>query len=315
MSGPQDGLALAIVVIIVAILSVVIVQFTYTIKVDERIAGNFAMDRKNYYAARGAVVFAKALLQKDAEEDGPRDTLYDDWAQKGQLQNITIGDVNTRITITDQESLININRLTNKKNKDFARIQSALARLVEILETDQNGEFDIVDRITDYIDSDEEGEFEDGAKNAALATIEEMLLIPGITAQILYGYTTEDGERIKGLADYIGLWGTARVNLNTASKEVLQAISPEIAEEDAENIITYRNDEESFNTPADLTNVVGMSDIYQRDKQLNQYVTTVSTYFEVRVRADKDNVKKDVRAILRRQGKKIDMLFWKEREL
>ena len=293
---------------------IVITQFTYSVQVDRRIADNFAMDRKNYYAARGAIVFAKALLEKDAEEDGPRDTLYDDWAQKGQLQNITIGDVNTRITITDQESLININRLSNKSNSDFARIQSALARLVDILELDPNEELGLVDRITDYIDNDEEGEFEEDAKNAPLATIEEMLQIPGITSQILYGYTTEDGERIKGLSEFVGLWGIARININTASEEVLMAISPEITEEDAENIITYRNDEESFNTPADLTNVVGMSDIYQRDKQLNQYVTTVSTFFEVRVKADKDNVKKDVRAILQRQGKNVDMLFWKERE-
>ena len=297
------------------ILSVVIAQFTFTIQVDERVAKNFAMDRKNYYAARGGVVLAKALLEKDAEEDGARDTLYDDWAENGQLQNIEIGDVNTRITVTDQERLININRLSSKTNKDFARIQSALARLVDILGLDHNGEFGLVERITDYIDDNEEGEFEEDVKNGTLTTIEEMLQIPGVTTQILYGYTNEDGEQIKGLADFVGLWGTARINLNTASWEVLQAISPEISEEDADNIIAYRTDEESFNTPMDLRNVTGMSDIYQRDNQLLQYVTTVSTFFEVRIRAEKDTIKKDVRAILRRQGKNIHMLFWKEREL
>lgn len=293
----------------------IIAQFTYTIQVDERIAKNFAMDRKNYYAARGGVVLAKSLLEKDSQEDPTRDTLGDDWAESGQLQNITIGDVATRITVTDQERLLNINRLTSKQNSDFARIHESLMRLVEILELDQEGELGIAERITDYLDDDEEGEYEDGAKNAALTTIEEMVKIPGITSRILYGYTNDEGEQIKGLADFVGLWGTGRVNLNTAGMEVLQAISPEISEEDADNIVTYRADQEPFNTPADLINVAGLSDIYQRDRQLMQHVTTVSTYFEVRIKAEKDNVKKDVRAILRRQGKNIDMLFWKEREL
>jgi len=260
-------------------------------------------------------VLAKALLEKDAEEDGARDSLEDDWAERGQIQNTTIGDVNTSINVTDQERLININRLSNKSNREYNRIHESLMRLVDILELDELTDFEIAQRITDYIDNDEEGDYEEDAKNAPLTTIEEMIQIPGITPAILYGYINEDGEKIKGLADFIGLWGTARINLNTASRETLMAICPEISEEDADNIVDYRSEVELFNTPMDLTNVTGMSDIYQRDKTLLQYVTTVSTYFEVKVTASKDNVKKEVRAILQRQGKKVDMLFWKEREI
>ncbi len=308
---------MVIVLIIVVILAVVITQFNYSTTIDERIAKNFASDRKNYYAARGAVVLARALLEKDAEEDGPRDSLYDDWSGKGQLQNISvIGDVDTNITITDQERLINVNRLTNKSNRDFNRIYEALSRLVVILEMDPAGEFAIAERIRDYIDVDEDGDFEAEAKNAALTTIEEMLQIEGITSRFLYGYVASDGEVFKGLADFLCLWGNGRININTASPEALRAISPEITEEDAANILTYRDDPDvgPFNTPMDLTNVTGLSDIYERDKTLMQYLTTVSTFFEVRVRATQDNVKKDVRAIIRRQGKQTNIQFWKERD-
>lgn len=309
---------MVIVLIIIVILAVVITQFNYSTTIDERIAKNFASDRKNYYAARGAVVLARALLEKDAEEDGPRDTLYDDWSGKGQLQNITvIGDVNTNTTVTDQERLIDVNRLTNKTNRDFNRIYDALARLVVVLEMDPSGEYAIADRIRDYIDADEEGDFETEAKNGALTTIEEMLQIEGITTRMLYGYVTEEGEVINGLADFVGLWGTGRININTASPEVLRAISPEISEEDAANILVYRDDPDvgPFNTPMDLANVTGMADIYDRDKTLMQYLSTVSTFFEVRARATQDNVKKDVRAVIRRQGKQTTILFWKERDL
>lgn len=309
---------MVIVLIIIVILAVVITQFNYSTTIDERIAKNFASDRKNYYAARGAVVLARALLEKDAEEDGPRDSLYDDWSGKGQLQDISvIGDVNTDITVTDQERLININRLSNKSNRDFTRIYDALTRLVAILEIDPVGEYAIAERIRDYIDADEDGDFEIDAKNGPLTTIEEVLQIEGITTRMLYGYVTEEGEVMSGLADFVGLWGTGRVNINTASPEVLQAISPEISEEDAANILAHREDEElgPFNTPMDLANVAGMSDIFDRDKTLMQYLTTVSSYFEVRTRATQDNVKKDVRAIVRRQGKNTTIQFWKERDL
>lgn len=313
MRDSESGLALVIVLIIVVILSIVIAQFNYSVSVDERIAKNYAMDRKNYYAARGGIVLATALLEKDAQEDGPRDTLSDDWADSGALQIVPIGDIETTITVTDQERLININRLSNKKNKDYARIRQTLARLIEILELDTD-EIGLLERITDYLDPDEEGDYEEGAKNGPLTTIEEMLQIPGLTPRFLYGYTTEEGEKVNGLAYFIGLWGSARININTASPEVLRAISPEISEEDAGNIVEYRS-EEPFNTPADIINVTGMSDIYHRDRKLMQYLTTLSTYFEVRIRANKDNVKKDVRAILQRKGKKVIVLFWKERGL
>lgn len=309
---------MVIVLIIVVILSVVITQFLYSTTIDERIAKNFASDRKNYYAARGAVVLARALLEKDAEEDGPRDSLYDDWSGKGQLQNVSvIGDVDTNITITDQERLININRLSNKSNRDFSRVYDALSRLVVILEIDPVGEYAIAERIRDYIDADEDGDFEVEAKNGPLTTIEEMLQIEEITTQRLYGYINEEGEIFEGLVDYIGLWGNGRININTASPEVLRSISAEIDEEDAANILVYRDDPDvgPFNTPMDLTNVTGMSDIYERDKTLMQYLTTVSSWFEVRTRATQDNVKKDVRAIIRRQGKQTVIQFWKERDL
>ncbi len=316
MVNPESGMALVIVLIIVVVLSVVIAQFSYSVSVDERIAKNFAMDRKNYYAARGGLMLANALLEKDTLEGGPIDTLDDDWAENAQFQGITIGDVNTTITITDQERLININRLADKANKDYNFIHQSLARLIEILELEENEELLLADCIADYIDKDEEGEFEEGAKNGPLTTIEEMLQIPQITPRILFGYTTEEGEEIRGLADFVGLWGTAKININTASVEVLEAISPEIDEEDAGNIVDYRagEDGEPFNTPAELVKVPGFENIFDEDKNLLAHLTTFSTYFEVRIKAEKDNVKKDVRSIVSRKGKKINVLFWKERE-
>jgi general secretion pathway protein K len=309
-------MALVIVIIIVAVLAIVVTQFSYSVQVDERIALNFAVDRENYYAARGALTLATVLLEKDAEEDGARDTLYDDWGEKGMLQNFTsIGEVSTNITVTDQERLININRLANKENRDYDRIYESLLRLVDILELDAYGEYAIVERIADYLDADEEGTYEEGARNGPFSTIEELLRVPGLDTRIVYGYTDLDGIRHSGLADYVCLWGTARINLNTASVVILQAISPEISLEDADNILDYRENVEPFNTPADLINVTGMADIYQRDQRLTQYLTTVSTYFELRVKAEKDTVRKDVRAVLRRQGRNIDLLFWKERDL
>jgi hypothetical protein len=112
-------------------------------------------------------------------------------------------------------------------------------------------------------------------KNGPLATVEELLLVPGMTEVIYYGedengngelddeeddgdetppYDNEDGELQLGLKDFVtvfaGLSGEQlpRVNLNTASFEVITAMfwgpdedSPDKAMQAAEKLISYRN--------------------------------------------------------------------------
>jgi type II secretory pathway component PulK len=59
-------------------------------------------------------------------------------------------------------------------------------------------------------------------KNAPLDSVEELLLIKGWGPEILYGKDAdENGDAVFGIADILTVWGDGRVNLNTATTNVL----------------------------------------------------------------------------------------------
>jgi general secretion pathway protein K len=325
------GIALVLALIMLSVLVVLIGQFQYSANVDARIAENYAADRENYYAARGALNLAIALLIKDAKDadKSKTDTLTDDWADSDMLKGLSIGGVSTVTEVKDQERFLNINRLSKRENpgctdQEYQRIKDwikdSLRRLiVEILQLDQTNELQLAERISDWIDEDGDGSYEEGARNMPLTTIEEMLQIPEMTKSILYGHTDEEGEEHEGLASYITLWGTGKVNINTAPSKVLLAISQHMMEDDVTAILNYREDTgnhpQGFGAPGNLkeaTNILTRQD--NGDPQLLGHLTCSSTFFEVSILASKGYLKMQVEAIVERRGTSINQLFWKERQ-
>jgi type II secretory pathway component PulK len=322
-----------------SVLVILIGQFQYSANVDARIAENYAVDRENYYAARGALNLANALLIKDAGKD-QIDTLADDWADSSVLNNFSVGEVSTLIEVKDQERFLNINRLHSSGSvnddkdpefKEYLWVKRALGRLIDNLglEQVQDGEeSNLAERIADWIDADSKGEYEEGAPNKPLATMEEMLQIPGVTKKVMYGDTDEHGNMREGLASYITLWGKEeekiyKININTAPPETLRAIihidDQEMVSNYVDNIIKYREGKYSeketpFNAPNDLINVPELSDIFTRDKQLASHLTVKSTFFEVSIEATRAHMKMRVNAVERRNGKNIIQYFWRERQ-
>jgi type II secretory pathway component PulK len=319
-----------------SVLVILIGQFQYSANVDARIAENYAVDRENYYAARGALNLANAFLIKDSDEI---DTLIDDWADSSLLNSVSIGGVSTSIEVKDQERFLNINRLNKSGNRDddhpdpeykeYRWTKDSLVRLITNLGLDP----DLAGCISDWIDEDEDGEHEIGARNKPLTTIEEMLQIPGVTKKVLYGDTDEDGDMREGLASYITLWGTPspqglgkiyKININTAPAETLRAIIHIDDQEMVSNyvgiIIKYREEEYSDGDPPfsklpdDLKNVPGLEKIFENDTQLASHLTVKSTFFEVSIGANKGYLKMQVKAIVGRREGVIKQYFWKERQ-
>jgi general secretion pathway protein K len=80
------------------------------------------------------------------------------------------------------------------------------------------------------------------AKDANFDTIEELLLVKGMTTEILYG----DKEK-RGIIDLLTIYsGKSQINVNAAAKEVLMAI-PGITPEIADSIISFREHDEIKN--------------------------------------------------------------------
>jgi general secretion pathway protein K len=80
------------------------------------------------------------------------------------------------------------------------------------------------------------------SQNAPFETVEELLLVKGVTPRILYG-----GDKKKGLIHFITVQGKSnKVNLNAAPREVLLDV-PGMTVAMAEAILIYRQEQEIKN--------------------------------------------------------------------
>jgi len=81
-------------------------------------------------------------------------------------------------------------------------------------------------------------------KNGPLDSVEELLLVKGWGPDILYGKEAdEEGDAIYGIADLLTVWGDGKVNLNTASTDVLLSYA-EYEDWELESVLEARNGED-----------------------------------------------------------------------
>ncbi|MCX7704341.1 MAG: type II secretion system minor pseudopilin GspK [Planctomycetota bacterium] len=308
----STGVALILSLIMLTLLIVIAYQFSFSVNVDKHLAGNLASYSRNYYAARGALALVKAYLKKDVSQN-PIDTLKDCWATGEYLQSLEIGQAKLSVEVWDSERLLCLNNMRKTTERFYTRTRDSLKRLIEFLGIESGENATLYQRICDYIDEDKDGDFEENAANKPLFLIEDLLSINGVTKEYYKGWTDKFGKTHKGLYETTTEWGSGRININTAPKEVLVSISNSISETDADNIIAYR-EENDFATPQDLTKVEGLSDIFSRDKGLRDFLTTISTHFIARIKVESDGRILKVRAVLRRNQQGVTLLVWKEEE-
>jgi len=164
------------------------------------------------------------------------------WKTDGTSYREKIGDDQYTVMITDESGKIDINMTSPLILKNL---------LINLEVRDEDADI-IVDSIMDWKDGDDlhrlhgaESEYYLSlpnpykAKNAPFDTVEELLLVKGMTPEILYG----SGEK-KGIIDFLTVNSKrGMINLNAAPKEVLAAI-PGMTPEIADGIILYRQSKE-----------------------------------------------------------------------
>jgi general secretion pathway protein K len=309
----ERGVALVLALAVIALLVSLAIDFSYTMMVDLTLAANLRDERKAFYAARSGVELARHLLQKDELE---YDALDEDWAHLNEHPGFISEDDEGRfkVTIEDEAAKIPLNDLIAGDKVNLVR-RSQLKRLFEVLELDPQ----LIDPIIDWLDPDNNPE-PFGAENAyyqtlsppypckngPLTAIEELLLVKGMTKEILYG----TGEK-KGLIHFLTLYSDDKVNINTASAEVLQSLSDKIDKNLAQAIIDYRQKEPFKDTIKydDIKSLPGMTlDIFN---ELNDQCDIKSSTFSLHVEGQVRGIKKVIYAVLKRDEKKIKPIYWR----
>lgn len=285
----QSGTALIATLLAVALLTVTVVDFLYSTWVERSLAAGFRDDTRALKAVRSGVDAARAILIEDkkADQGNDIDHLGEYWATPSIP--IPIGDTYIFVTITDESGKIDINKLAGNRMAD--KLQPVFRRLLDILELDET----IADAITDWIDDDDEGYAEEWyyqslkppypCKNGKLDSLEEIKRIRGITPEVF-----------DILAKYVTISSTTgRININTASDKVMEALHEEISPSMVASFLQARESAPFVNATG-IQAVSGFnSTLYT---QMSSTIATGSDTFSVYATANFNEVTRSAHAIL-----------------
>lgn len=181
----------------------------------------------------------------------------------------------------------------------------------------------IVDALIDWIDEDDE-ESDLGAessfyqslekpyscRNGPVRYIEELLLIKGISPELLFG----SGEQ-KGLADYLTVYGEdGRVNISTAPLLVIQSFDSLIGDDLLEKLDEYRREQ---GNEENLENLGWYKEVdgWPGDIVINQNLLTIaSSYFQIIATGEFDTLSRSVVAVAERSSENEVNLLGKKME-
>ena len=313
------GIALIAVILMVSVIVALTVDFNRAIRNELYDTANLSDGIKLYYVAKSGFYGAEALL---AEDKNNFDALTEDWAKVEHLlfdKEIFSGGGSFRLRIEDEMGKVPINKLVSG-NAYNPLIKNMLIRLLSLPEfnLEQGKVNEIVDAIKDWLDEDDEITSEGvessyyqslakpySSKNGHLDCIDELLMIKGITKELYYGT-----KETPALERCLTIYGDGKVNINTAPKLVLRALSKDISAEIAEKMDKYRNSE--GNDLADVNwyrKMAGLS-AGSIDSGL---IAVKSEYFTIASTGFLGNMKENVMGAVKREPERetVKLLSWK----
>lgn len=259
VSRDQRGIALLVVLWILTILMVIVFSFSFLARTETFSTRAFQEGWQNKFLAEAGVkrAIAELFYRKQnpvpLEEEG-----QESWKVDGTEYIGTMGQGFYRVRVTDEAGKIDLNLASE------TILRNLLSQLDPAGEDKELTVNTIVDSILDWRDPDDfhrlNGAEDDyyqslpnpyRARNANFETVEELLLVKGMTPEILYG-----ADRKLGLIDFLTVQArTNRININAAPRAVLMAL-PGMTAEAAEGIIAYRADREIKNIQ-EITGLLG----------------------------------------------------------
>ncbi len=239
----QSGIALLTVLWVLTVLMVIVFSFSYMARTETLSTLAFKEGIEKKFLAEAGV--ERGILELFYRRTNLNKILLEGeeiWKVDGSPYSGQIGDGNYTVKIFDESGKLDINLAP----------ELLLRNLIGSLGIEGTDLDTIVDSILDWKDKDDlhrlngaESDYYQSlpnpykAKNSDFETLEELLLVKGVTREILYG----NGKQ-KGLIDLLTVYGkTNKININAAPKEVLMCI-PGMTAEVADAIIAFRQTQE-----------------------------------------------------------------------
>ncbi|MCB0317930.1 MAG: type II secretion system minor pseudopilin GspK [Bdellovibrionales bacterium] len=308
-SRSSRGLALILVIFVVALASTIVVNLAYNTMISARSNAMTVKGLQAEYILKSAVNVARVLIKNDDTKEDAGDDL---WAKfkngveiPVQLLGIDIPNIKVWLEIRPEESKLPLRSLLpTLGGKPDLRWRGILSRLFKSLGFDEDQEKDhtgifrdrvftsdeLVAALIDYMDRDQDsynsGDFASGIEgdasipkgrfpNTRVRSIGELSLIPGFTP-----------ARLRKLLPFITTFGNSRININIAPRQVIKSLHEDIDDSQIDQIIEFRESEEGPFTPqnrkTELSNIIG-EETYN---DISSIVSVESRWFQILAKVD-----------------------------
>ncbi len=271
----ERGIALFLVLWVLTLLSVIVGEFCFAMRTEVNITRNFKEQTTAYYIALAGVNRAIGELirnevipqqvnipenQEQEEQEAPR------WRVNVDIPPVPFAGGEFTVKMGNESGKININQAD----------RAFLKMILKGLDLEAADEDIIVDSILDWRDKDnlhringaEDDYYESlpepyECKDGYFDTVEELLMVRGITSEIFYGglkdMVTVYPAKKPSRASRIRMVSTNKININAASMDMLLALRS-MTEDLAQEIVDYRK-ESDFLSMEQVESVVG-SDVF-----------------------------------------------------
>jgi general secretion pathway protein K len=267
--GQARGVALVMVLWVVAVLSVIVMEFCFAMRTEVNITNNYKEELQLYAMAEGGVqrAVAELIYKHDPGVQQMRKTMKleeippekMEWVTDGRPYPVPFDQGACEVRVVSEAGKININLVS----------ESTLRKIIGNLGLEEEQRDIVVDSILDWRDTDDlyrangaENDYYQSlkepyyCKNGNLDSVEELLLVRGVTPDLYYGRKAikKKGETSKdrtGLKDIFSIYATGeQIDINSATPVALRFVLG-IPEEVARQIVKAR-EEKGFEHQQDL---------------------------------------------------------------
>jgi general secretion pathway protein K len=264
------GVALIMVLWVITVLTVVVLEFSFAMRTEVNITKNFKDELQLYAIAQGGVqrAIAEMIFKNDTRLQQLRKTMKTEeippekkeWVPDGRPYTFHSDRGECELQIMSEAGKININTIS----------EMTLRKIIGNLGLEAEARDIVVDSILDWIDPDDfrringaENDYYQSlkepynCKNGNLDSIEELLLVRGVTPELFYGRkgkkTGEEGAKAYdvGLKDIFSIYAPGeQIDINSASSVVFRfalGIPDKVA-----RLIVKAREEKAFESLQDL---------------------------------------------------------------
>ncbi|RIL12544.1 MAG: hypothetical protein DCC75_00280 [Proteobacteria bacterium] len=299
----QSGVALLLVVFLVALASVLVLDLAYSTFLGGRLSASAERQLQAEYLLKSALNISRVLLREDKTiEDSPKDDwgiFKDGLAVPAEWLGLTQPNIQVQLEIRPEDTKFPLRQLVPSGSAPNTKWVSSLYRLFQQMDFDNDKEADpsgpfkgkhfesreLIGNLLDYMDYDKEsysdgtysgleGQLPDGTfPNLPIQRVGELSVIPGFTA-----------ERIRRLYPFITARTTNSINLNFAPKAVLKALHADLSDASIDEIASFRDSEDGPFTQAQWTSQIAnfvSSDILDGPDGIRIMLSPASRQFQV----------------------------------